>query len=68
MNKTKLLDSTNSPTCLHVLGQDLVNALWLEGQALKRKLEVITEQADAQFSAGDTHATFNKQTIDSIRE
>ncbi len=31
------------------------------------KLEAIISQADAQFKAGDSHATFNKQTIDSIR-
>lgn len=31
------------------------------------KLEAIVSQADAQFKAGDTHATFNKQTIESIK-
>lgn len=31
------------------------------------KLETITSQANAQFNAGDSHATFNKQTIEAIQ-
>jgi hypothetical protein len=30
------------------------------------KLDAITSQANAQFKAGDTHATFNKQFIAAI--
>jgi hypothetical protein len=30
-------------------------------------LQAVIEQADAQFKAGDKHATFNRQTIDSLR-
>ena len=39
MNTTneKLLDLDSPPTCLHVLGQPLVNALWQEGRALRTK-------------------------------
>lgn len=35
--------------------------------ALVAALEAVTSQADAQFKAGDRHATFNRQTIDSLR-
>lgn len=35
-------------------------------RALQR-LAAVVDQADAQFKAGDKHATFNKQFIDSIR-
>lgn len=31
----KLLDQPQPPTCLHILGQGLVNALWYEGRELK---------------------------------
>lgn len=31
-------------------------------------LEGMIEQADAQFRAGDRHATFNKQTIEQVRQ
>lgn len=34
---------------------------------LLEALQSIISQADAQFKAGDRHATFNKQTIDSFR-
>lgn len=33
----------------------------------KTGLASLIEQADAQFRAGDRHATFNRQTIDSFR-
>lgn len=32
------------------------------------KLEAIFNQANAQFKAGDKHATFNKQTISRLEE
>jgi hypothetical protein len=32
------------------------------------RLDVLTEQADAQFAAGDTHATFNKSIINAVKE
>ena len=35
--------------------------------AMFKALEAITDQADAQFRCGDSHATFNKQTIASVR-
>lgn len=31
------------------------------------RLEAVVSQAEAQFAAGDTHATFNKQTIKAIK-
>lgn len=34
---------------------------------LVESLQAIINQADAQFRAGDRHATFNRQTIDAIR-
>lgn len=34
---------------------------------LVESLQAIVNQADAQFRAGDRHATFNRQTIDAIR-
>lgn len=34
---------------------------------LVESLQAIISQADAQFRAGDRHATFNRQTIDAIR-
>jgi hypothetical protein len=43
-----------------------------EGRALHRlsravnKLDAILQQANAQFKVGDTHATFNRQTIEAI--
>lgn len=30
------------------------------------KLDIVWQQANAQFKAGDTHATFNRQTIEAI--
>ena len=32
------------------------------------RLEALLSQADAQFKAGDRHASFNKQTIEKIKE
>lgn len=37
--KEKLLDRNESPTCLHVLGQPLVDQLWREGRALRKRLQ-----------------------------
>jgi len=37
--KTPHLDKPQPPTCLHILGQGLVNALWAEGQLLKQQIK-----------------------------
>jgi len=54
----------------------VIGAEWIEREDRSKgitleeamaRINAIVSQADAQFNAGDTHATFNKQTIDSIR-
>jgi len=47
-------------------GSDILSLKITLAMAIE-KLETVIAQADAQFRAGDKHATFNKQTIDSIR-
>ena len=42
---TPLLNKPQPPICFHILGQDLVNAIWQEGQDLKKDLDC----ADKQF-------------------
>jgi Holliday junction resolvasome RuvABC endonuclease subunit len=32
------------------------------------RLKAVVDQAQAQFKAGDAHATFNKQTIEKLNE
>lgn len=66
MNSKFIRDSKELLARLPVLVGDNARVAHRLSQALDR-LETITSQADAQFKAGDSHATFNKQTIDSIR-
>jgi len=42
-------------------------SLLRERDELRDALREIIGQADAQFHAGDRHATFHRQTIDSFR-
>ena len=58
--KTELLN--NLPACTG----DTARLAFALSQALNR-LDAIISQAEAQFRAGDTHATFNKQTIESVK-
>ena len=44
-----------------------IRALIAAAPELVEALRSLIDQADAQFSVGDRHATFNKRTIDSFR-
>lgn len=52
MSKQTYLDKDHPPTCLHAIGQPLVNALWEEGRALKKKLEGETGELVALMHDG----------------
>lgn len=41
---SKYLSESQPPTCLHILGQGLVDALWHEGRDLKRQLDELKEK------------------------
>lgn len=56
-----LFTINNSPACIGEQAQ----ALHLLSQSYDR-LRAVIDQAQAQFRAGDTHATFNKQFIESL--
>ena len=67
MEKTFIEETTELLNSLHSCSGDQARLAHRLSEALNR-LQAVIDQANAQFKAGDKHATFNKQTIASINE
>ena len=67
MKKTFVEEATEILRSIPPSKSDEENMVHHALKAALEKLCIIIDQADAQFRAGDRYATFNKQTIDSIR-
>lgn len=60
-------DGNGDDYAAYIIAMEECKKLETQRNELLEALEVIILQADAQFKAGDKHATFNRQTINAIR-
>ena len=67
MNKTFIGDCQTLLDSLPTLTGDNARVALRLSRALNR-LEDVISQAEAQFKAGDRHATFNRQTIEALNK
>lgn len=65
MNKNFIQEKTALLNSIPACTGDMARLGYALSEALNR-LQAITEQANAQFKAGDSHATFRKDLIEKI--
>jgi len=57
MNQYKYADMPKPPVYLHMLGQDLVDAMWIEMQVMKREIEWLENKIKEHEASDHEHTT-----------